>query len=116
MLLHNNALTHSAIFVRQFLDQKIVVVFDHPLCASDQAPPDLFPLSRVRADIKGARFADVNAIKELVTVVQRSIPQEALLIVSESCTKVVKRVLKRIVTILKNNKENLFVSFVLLVF
>ena len=46
-----------------------------------------------KAAIKGARFADVNAIIDRVTTVLRSIPQEALLIVSGSCTNVIKRVL-----------------------
>jgi hypothetical protein len=46
----------------------------------------LFP--RLKSIMKGARFADVAAIKERVTAVLRSIPKEDLLTVSRSCTNV----------------------------
>ena len=70
MLLHDHAPANSAIRVRQFLAQNIVAVLP------DLAPADfLFP--RLKVAIKGARFADLNAIKDRVTVVLRSIPQEA---------------------------------------
>ena len=76
MLLHDNAPAHSAIRVRQFLAQKMVAVLDHPPYSRDLAPADFFLFPCLKAAVKGARFADVNAIKDRVTDILRSIPQE----------------------------------------
>jgi hypothetical protein len=54
---------------------------------------DLFLFSRLKSIMKGARFADVAAIQECVTAVLRSIPKEALLIVSRSFMNVANSVL-----------------------
>ena len=63
--------------VRQFLAQKTVaVLYQPPPYSPDLAPADFFLFPRLKAAIKGARFADVNAIKDLVTAFLRSIPQE----------------------------------------
>ena len=67
---------HSAIRVRQFLAQKIVAVLDHPPYFPFLAPADFFLFPRLKAAIKGARFADLNAMKDRVTAVLQSIPQE----------------------------------------
>ena len=56
---------------------KMVTVLDHPPYTSDLAPAGFFLFSRLKAVIEGARFADVNAIKDRVTAVLRSILQEA---------------------------------------
>ena len=66
MLLHDNA---PAIRVWQYLAQKIVAVLDHPPYSPDLAPADFFLFPRLKAVIKGARFADVDAIKDHVTAV-----------------------------------------------
>ena len=50
-----------------------VVFTDFP----DLAPADFFPFPSWKATIKGVRYADVNAKKDRVTAVLRSIPQEA---------------------------------------
>ena len=71
MLLHDNAPTHSAISVRLLLAQKIVVVLDHPPYNPDLIPADFFLFPRWKAAIKGARFADVNGIKDRMTAVLR---------------------------------------------
>ena len=76
MLLQDNTPAHSAIRVRQFLAQKMVAVFDHPPYSPYLDPAEFFLFPRLVAVIKGARFADVNAIKYRVTAVLRSIPQE----------------------------------------
>ena len=63
--------------VRQFLASKMVAVLDHPSYYPDLAPVDFFLFPRLKAATKGTRFADVNAIKDRVTAVLRSIPQES---------------------------------------
>ena len=55
----------------------MVAVPDHPLYSPDVALADFFLFTRLKAAIKGARFADVNAIKDCVTAVLRSIQHEA---------------------------------------
>ena len=77
MLLHDNAPAHSAIHVRQFLTQKMAAVLGHPPHLPYLAPADFFLFPRMKEAIKSARFAGVNAIKDRVTAVLRSIPQEA---------------------------------------
>ena len=77
MLLNDNAPAHNAIHVRQFLAQKMVAVLDHPPCSPDLAPADFFLFPRLKVVIRGARFVNVNAIKDRVTAVLRSILQEA---------------------------------------
>ena len=64
-LLHDNSPVHSAIRVRRFLFQKMVAVPDHPPYAANLAPADFFLFPRLKSAIKGARFADVNVIKDL---------------------------------------------------
>ena len=76
MLLHDNVPTHRAIRVRQFLAQKMVAVLDQPSYTPDLAPAKFFLFPRLKAVITGARFADVNAIKDRVTAVLRSISQK----------------------------------------
>ena len=71
MLLHDNAPANSAIRVHQFLAQNIEPVLDHPATSPDLAPADFFLFPRLKEAIKGARFADVNAIKDRVTAVLR---------------------------------------------
>ena len=55
----------------------MVAALDHPPYRLDLAPADFLLFPRLIAPIKSAGFADVNAIKDRVTAVLRSIPQEA---------------------------------------
>ena len=76
MLLHDNAPAYSAIRVRQFQVQKMVSMLDHPPYTPDLAPADFFLFPHLKATIKCARFSNVNVIKDRVTAVLQSIPQE----------------------------------------
>ena len=69
MLLHDNATLHSVLRVCQFLAQKMVAVLDHPPYLPDLAPVNFFLFPRLKVAIKGARFADVNTIKDHVTAI-----------------------------------------------
>ena len=55
----------------------MVAVLDHPPYSPDLAPADFFLFPRLNAAIEGARFADMNAIKDRLTAFLVSIPQEA---------------------------------------
>ena len=87
MLLQDNSPAHSSIRVRQFLAQKMVAVLDHPPYTPDLAPAEFFLFPRLKAAIKGARFADVNAIKDRLLAVRDRFHRRHLLIVSGGCTK-----------------------------
>ena len=76
-LLHDDAPAHSVIRVRQFLPQKMIAVFNHPPYSRDMAPADFFLFPRLKTAIKGACFANVNAIKYRMRAVLRSIKHEA---------------------------------------
>ena len=54
----------------------------------DLAPADFFLFPCLKSLMKGARFADVDAIQERVTAVLRSIPKEAF---AESFQKLYER-------------------------
>ena len=110
MLFHDNASAQSAI--RQFVAQKMVAVLDHPSYSSDLAPADFFRFPRLKASIKSARSVHVNATKDHVTAILRTIPQEAF---ADCFRKVYEHCQKCVDAdgdFLKVNKENLFVSFV----
>jgi len=77
MLLHDNAPTHCAVCVHQFLAQHGVPVLDHPPYSPDLAPADFFLFPCLKSIMKGTRFADMVAIQERVTAVLWSIPKEA---------------------------------------
>ncbi|XP_069695925.1 uncharacterized protein [Periplaneta americana] len=72
----------------QFLAQKMIPILEQPPYSPDVAPADFFLFPRLKAAMKGERFADVNAIKNRVTAVLRSIPQEA---VADSFQKLYER-------------------------
>ena len=58
MLLHDNAPAHSEISVRKFLAEKMGVVLEHPPHNPDPAPVNFLVFPRLKAAIKGARFAE----------------------------------------------------------
>ena len=55
----------------------MVAVLDHPLYSPHVTLADFFLFTRLKTAINAARFADVNAIKDRVTAVLRSIQLEA---------------------------------------
>jgi len=93
MLLHDNALAHCVIRVHQFLAQHGIPVLDPPY-SPDLAPVNFFLFPRLKSIMKGARFTDVAAIQERVTVVLRTIPTEAF---ADSFQKLYERYQKCVV-------------------
>ena len=69
-----------------------------------------------KQNYRNDREKATNASKIVWQLFCDRLNRRPLLIISGSCTNVVKCMLKRRTTILKVNKENLFVSFVLFVF
>ena len=54
----------------------MVAELDQPPSLPDLAPADFFLFHRLKTAIKGARFVDVNAIKDRLIAVLRSISHE----------------------------------------
>ena len=65
MLLHDNAPAYSVIRVRHILAQKMVALLNHP------------PYTLIWHLQTGSCFVDVDAMKDRVTAVLRSIPQKS---------------------------------------
>ena len=114
MLLYDNVPAHGAIRVRQFLAMTIVAVFDHP-------PYSLIWLLRTSSFPALGRpskvhFCGRECHQRSVTVILRSTPQEVFSHCFRKLYERCKMCVVAMATILRGNKENLFVIFVLLVF
>ena len=55
-LLHDNAPSHNATIVKQFLAQRKVTVLDHPPYLPYLAPADYFLFPKVKSHLKGCLF------------------------------------------------------------
>ena len=66
-LLHDNAPSHKAKIVKQFLAQWKVTVLDHPPYSSDLAPADYFLFRKVKSNSKGRLFDSISDIQKAVT-------------------------------------------------
>jgi hypothetical protein len=66
-LLHDNAPSHNATIVKQFLAKKIFTVVYHPSYSPDLAPADEFLFPKVKFNLKGRRFDTISDIQNKVT-------------------------------------------------
>jgi len=66
-LLHDNAPSHNARIVKQFLAQRKVTVLDHPPYSPDLAPGDYFLFRKVKSHSKGRLFDSISDIRKAVT-------------------------------------------------
>ena len=75
-LLHDNAPVHRAVAVQEFLAQKQVCVLHHPPYSPDLTPCDYFLFPKLKFQLKGRLFEDVQDIQAAVTSSLRAMPQE----------------------------------------
>ena len=66
-LLHDNAPSHNATIVKQFLVQRTVTVLDHPPYSSGLAPADYFLFRKLKSHLKGCIFVSISDIQKAVT-------------------------------------------------
>jgi len=66
-LLHDNAPSHNATIVKQFLVQRKVTVLDHPPYSPDLAPADYILFPKVKSHLKGRLFDSISDIQTAVT-------------------------------------------------
>ena len=74
--LHDNAPAHKAASVCQFLTQKNVTTFYHPLNFPDLSLPDYFLLPNSKIQLKELHFADVAEIQEAITDELKKVQKE----------------------------------------
>jgi len=66
-LLHDNASSHNATIVKQFLAQRKVTVLDHPPYSPDLEPANYFLFRKVKSQLKGGLFDSISDIQKAVT-------------------------------------------------
>ncbi len=71
----DNAPVHNAVSLRQFLAQKNVTVLHHPPYSLDLAPADYFLFPKLKLQLKGKRFEDIQTIQKNVTDILKGIPE-----------------------------------------
>jgi hypothetical protein len=62
-LLHDNARSHNATIIKQFLAQRKVTVLDHPPYS---APADYFSFRKVKSHLKRRLFESISDIQKAV--------------------------------------------------
>jgi len=75
-LLHDNAPSHNANIVKQFLAQRKVTVLDHRLYSPDLAPADYFLFPKVKSHLKGHLFDSISDIQKAMTSTLNTIAKD----------------------------------------
>ena len=65
--LHDNAPSHNAIIVKQFLAQRKMAVLDHPPYSPVLAPADYFLFPKVKSHLKWRLFDSISDIQKAMT-------------------------------------------------
>ncbi|KMQ87532.1 mariner mos1 transposase [Lasius niger] len=77
ILHHDNAPSHKAIIVQEFLAKNTTNVIDQAPYSPDMAPCDFFLFPKLKLPLRGRRFESIDAIKENSQKVLKLIPQSA---------------------------------------
>ena len=77
MLHHDNAPSHTAIIVKEFLAKNSTKVLDQAPYSPDMAPSDFFLFPKLKLPLRGKRFESIEAIKENSLNELKAIPQIA---------------------------------------
>jgi len=72
-LLHDNAPSHNATIVKQFLAQRKVTVLDHPPYSPDLEPADYFLFPKGKSHLKGRLFDSISDIQKAETSTLKTI-------------------------------------------
>uniref|UniRef100_A0A8C3BTD1 Transposase n=1 Tax=Cairina moschata TaxID=8855 RepID=A0A8C3BTD1_CAIMO len=76
---HDNAPSHTAFRVVEYLAQQKVATLPQPPYSPDLAPPDFFLFPRIKLMLKGKHHASVEVLQEAMTRELNSIPVQAFL-------------------------------------
>jgi len=75
-LLHDNAPSHNATIIKQFLAQRKVTELDHPPYSPDLAPADYFLFPKVKSHLKERLFDSISDIQKAVTSTLNTMAKE----------------------------------------
>ena len=75
-ILHqDNAPTHTALSVREFLATKQITVLEHPAYSLDLGPTDFILFPKIKEILKGRHFDDIDDIRSNTMAALKAIPQ-----------------------------------------
>ena len=77
ILHHDNAPSHKAIIVNEFLAKNSTNIIEQPPYSSDMAPADFFFFPKRKLSLRGTRFQSIENIKENSRRELKSIPENA---------------------------------------
>jgi len=72
---HDNAPSHTTLFVREFLVTKQITVLEHPAYSPDLAPSDFFLFPKIKEILKGRSFDDIDYFRSNTTAALKAILQ-----------------------------------------
>jgi len=75
-LSHDNAPSHNATIVKQFLAPRKVTVLDHPPYSPDLAPAHYFLFRKVKSHLKGRLCDSISDIQKTVTSTLNTIAKD----------------------------------------
>jgi len=75
-LLHDNAPSHNATIVKQFLAQRKLTVLDHPPYSPNLVPADYFLSPKVKSHSNGRLFHSISDIQKDVTSTLNTIAKD----------------------------------------
>lgn len=67
LLHHDNAPSHTSLRIREFIAKHNAATFSQPLCSCDLAPDDFVLFPRIKTELKGHHFDEIEAIQAVVT-------------------------------------------------
>ena len=76
MLHHDNASSHTANIVKEYLKQKHVTVLPHPPYSPDLAPCDFFLFPKLKKELAGRRFERIENLARAVNSIINKIPNQ----------------------------------------
>ena len=75
MLHHDNAAPHKSAVVTEYLRKERIKLLPHPPYSPDIAPCDFFLFPRIKKELKGKSFNNVENLARAVQAVVESIPK-----------------------------------------
>lgn len=76
MLHHNNAAPHKAAIVTEYLQSERIELLPHPPYSPDLAPCDFFLFPRIKKELKGKSFNNIENLAKAVQAIVDGIPKE----------------------------------------
>ena len=74
---HDNAPSHTAVRVREFLAKHSIATLPQAPYSPDLSPADFFLFPWIKATLKGAHFESIEAIQTAVTKALKEVPVDA---------------------------------------